>query len=435
MSIKARWDCWRTPSRCLRIVCMVVLAVAFVRSLLPIPDPGPTPSTEAVITHVAVGVDKQTLRLDNHLIATVPRYPQWHYGDRIRLSCTPERPESFDGFAYDRYLAAKGIYWTCFARSAPQLISSGHGNGIMYRLQIVRSSLVGQIDLVFGEPQSALLAGLLFGEKRFSDDWQEAFVRTGTSHIVAASGYNVAMLGNILGLGLAFFGLRRRRAFTFLFAGIIGYMLFAALETAVVRAAVMAMLVLCSQQLGRSTTMTNALLVTASIMLTLNPRLLFDDVAFLLSFLSTIGLIYLAPRWQQRWKWIPEVVGIRASLVCTLAATLMSLPVILFSFGQLSLSSVLTNVLILPVVPFVMADGALATLVSWISMDLARLLALPATAGLNWMFWVVQSIAALPLSLPVPWFAAVVMFIPWAYVIKELWRSNVLRSSWALFSV
>jgi len=416
-------------------VCALFLSVAFIRSLLPIPDPGPTPSTEAVITHVTVGVDKQTLTLDNAMLATVPRYPQRHYGDRVQLVCTPERPEPFDGFAYDRYLASKGVYWVCFSRSAPLLLASGEGNAGMSVLQGARMALVDQIDVVFGEPQSALLAGLLFGEKRFSSDWKERFVATGTSHIVAASGYNVAMLSFLLTGTLAFLGVKRKRAFGWLFAGMVGYMLFAALETAVIRAVVMALLVLCSRQLGRKTTMTNVLLVTATVMLTINPLLLFADVAFALSFLSTIGLIYLAPRWQQAWKWMPERWGLRESFVSTAAATLMSLPIILFSFGRVSLSSVLVNVLILPVVMYVMATGGLATIVSWVSVDAARLLSVPAVAGLNWMLWIIRIIAELPLSLSVSVFAAAILFIPWIYFIAVLWRKNVLPLSSAWLSV
>ena len=426
---------WFTPSRVLRFVCILFLIVALLRSLIPMSDPGNPPSTEAVITHVAIGVDTQTVTLDNAVLATVPRYPQWHYGDRVRLSCTPERPEPFDGFAYDRYLAAKGIYWTCYSHSVPLLVDSGNGNSVMRALHIARSSLVERINMVFTEPNSALLAGLLFGEKRFSNEWKERFIATGTSHIVAASGYNVAMLSWLLAGALAFIGVPRQRAFGLLLAGMVGYMLFAAMETAIVRAAVMAVLVLCSRQLGRKTTITNVLLVTASVMLTINPHLLFHDVAFALSFLSTIGLIYLAPQWQRTWTWMPEYWGIRESFVSTLAATFMSLPVILLSFGRISLSSVLVNLLILPAVPYVMATGGLATLTSWISMDLARIVAMPAIAGLHWMLWIVRVTAELPLSLPVPVFAAVALCIPWFYFIIYVWRKNVLPQSLALLSV
>ncbi len=421
---------WRTPSRLLRVVCVVLLIVALGRAIAPYrvheSTADATQRVEATIERVEVADDQQKLTLDSGILAFVPRYPSLAYGDYVRLMCELAAPEPFDGFAYDRYLAAKGIHTLCFARQTPIVIEHDQGTVVMGTLQSVRSTFLHQIDLTFGEPHGSLLAGLLFGEKRFSDAWEERFVRTGTSHIVAASGYNVAMVAMIAGVVLAGLGIRRKRAFAFLLAAIAGYALFAALETAVVRAAIMAILVVCSQQVGRKTTMTNALLLTAAIMLTVNPRLLFDDVAFSLSFLSTIGLIYLAPHWQQRWTWMPERWLIRESFTSTLAATLMSLPILLFQFGRVSLISVITNVLILPTIPFVMASGAMATMTSFVSLDVARVLSLPAVAGLNWMLWIVKVSAEVPLYLPVPIVIAVVLFVGWLILIKRLWMQNVL---------
>lgn len=425
------WFCaWRTPSRLLRVICIVLLILALCRALFPysidesISDE--TQLIEATVLRVEVDPDQQKLTLDGGILAFVPRYPALAYGDRVRVMCPLEAPEPFEGFAYDRFLAAKGIHWLCFTRSAPIVLAHDQGGVVMGTLQHIRSAFLYQIDLTFGEPHASLLAGLLFGEKRFSDDWDERFVRTGTSHIVAASGYNVAMVSLIAGVALAGLGIKRKRAFAFLIAAIVGYALFAALETAVVRAAIMAMLVVSAKQVGRKTTMTNALLLTAAVMLTVNPRLLFDDVAFSLSFLSTIGLIYIAPHWQQRWKWLPKKWFIRESFTSTLAATLLSLPVILFQFGHISLISVLTNLLILPTIPFVMAAGAIATLASFVSLELGRLIGSAAVAGLNWMLWTVEATANLPLYVPVPTFLAVICFIAWIIFIKRLWIRNVV---------
>ncbi|MBT4857035.1 ComEC/Rec2 family competence protein [Candidatus Uhrbacteria bacterium] len=426
-----------TPSQTLRTLCAVFLVVATVRGIFFSPVASSVPQedgvlVESTVLRVEVGVDRQKITLEDGLLAFIPRYPLVHYGDRVRLMCDMSSPEPFEGFAYDRYLAAKGIDRLCFTRKTPIVIGEDRGGVMMGTLQDWRAGVMATIDLAYGEPHASLLAGLLFGEKRFSDRWEQLFIRTGTSHIVAASGYNVSMVMIISSFVLATLGMRRRKAFGFLIAATVGYVLFAGFETAVIRAGVMGALVMTSYQVGRKTTMTNVLLLTAAIMLTINPRLLLDDAAFGLSFLSTIGLICLTPKWKISWTWIPERFLIRESLTSTLAATLMSFPILIFQFGKISLVSVFTNVLILPAVPFVMASGALSIFVSPLSVDIARLASLPTVAGLNWMLWIVEKGADLPLYFDVPAMLSVILFILWLILMKRIWTRSVLLKSFSV---
>lgn len=335
---------------------------------------------------------------DRALIFT-PMFPKFKYGDQISMRCDLKEPEPFEGFRYDRFLSAKKIYVICFLYQAPLIIDRDMGNPVIAGLLRNRSKMINKIDQIFGEPHASLLAGLLLGEQRFSKEWDERFFRTGTTHIVAASGYNVAVVTFIMFGVLAWLGIKRPRAFAFILASILAYVVLAGAEAAVVRAGVMGILVLLSRQLGRKSTMLNVLLLTAGVMLFINPRLLRDDVGFQLSMLSTIALIYFAPMLEKKFKFIPEDFTIRESLTATLAATIFTFPLVFFSFKAFSLVSPVVNLLILPLIPYAMFFGAAAVAIGFVSTPVAIIASGPAWALLSAALFIVESMAALPISI------------------------------------
>lgn len=391
---------------------------------------------EAIIVDVAQSTERTRLTLselivddavaDDRVIAYVPAFPRWHYGDRIVLRCTLEAPEPFDGFLYDRYLAARQVYATCFSQSAPFLLAQGEGGVFKGGLMHVREAIIDSIDTTFGEPQASLLVGLLIGEQRFSPDWEEVFMRTGTTHIVAASGYNVAMVVTLLSIFLFSVGVTRQRAFALLVTGIVLYVFLAGAEPPVIRAGIMGGLILLSRGLGRKTTMTNVLLITASVMLFANPRLLRDDVGFQLSMLSTVGLIYYAPRLEKQLLFVPKKFGLRESFTSTLAATLFTLPVVFMSFGQLSLIAPIANLLILPIVPYAMAFGAVAALSAFVFQpSISAVLAGPAWALLLLVLWIATVLAEVPFAhIEIPELLLYPLVILSTFGILLLWKRS-----------
>ncbi len=362
--------------------------------------------------------------VEDRAIIHVPRVPTFSYGDVVTVRCDLAAPEPFDGFAYDRYLAARDVYATCFVSSPPTLVATGQGRSTVAHLLTLRSSILAQMNTVFGEPHASLLAGLLFGEQRFSDAWNERFVATGTSHVVAASGYNVALVTFVLSALMFAVGVRRQQALALLLVGIAAYVVLAGAQPPVVRAAIMGALVLVRAQLGRKTSMANILLLCGALMLLANPRLLRDDVGFQLSMLSTVALVYVAPVLQKRLRFLPERYAVRESMSATLAATLVTLPVVFVSFGQVSLVAPIANVLILPLVPFAMAFGAFAAAGSFlVGSGSGAVMAGPAWALLSTILWMVRALAQTPAAavvLPSAW--RVPLAIAAAFGILALWK-------------
>lgn len=367
----------------------------------------------------------------DRILVFAPLYPPLEYGDVLSLRCILDRPEPFEGFAYDRYLASKDIYATCFVYDVPLVVGDA-SQSIRGFLLRAREGAISQIDRLFGEPHASLLVGLLFGEQRFTDEWEEHFLRTGTTHIVAASGYNVSLVTLIVFGALASLGMRRQRALGLLVASIACYVILAGADAAVVRAGVMGTLILFSRHVGRCTTMTNVLLLTATLMLVENPRLLRDDVGFQLSMLSTIGLVYIAPILQRRWKMVPEAFGIREALTATVSATFMSLPILLLQFRSASLSSIVANLLVLPFVPYAMLFGAAASVASVLLLGAGQALGLPAWATLSAILEIIRALSDLPLFVEsISVLAALGLCAVWVFVQCLLWK-HLLGNKFAL---
>jgi competence protein ComEC len=326
---------------------------------------------------------------DDKLLLFVPLYPKAELGAKVGVRCEVEAPEAFDGFAYDRYLAAKHIYATCRMQEAPFILEHYARNNPFIEIRKLHDGVVESIQKKFGEPQAQLLSGLLIGDDNFSDHWKEKFMRTGTSHVVAASGYNVALVSSLALAALIYLGLRRQYAYPFVLAAIAAFVILAGGEAAVTRAGIMGAVALTATQVGRKGSMRNVILLVVSIMLLQEPRILRDDAGFQLSVLSTIGLILLSKPIAKKLDFIPETFSLRESFACTLAATIFTLPVIIFGFGRISLVGPLTNLLVLPFLPYAMAAGVFGMVTG---------ITLPAWFFLEVILKIIEAMAALPFA-------------------------------------
>ena len=158
----------------------------------------------------------------------------------------------------------------------------------------------------------------------------------------------------------------------------------------------MGFLVILATQVGRASRVTNALALSAFVMILLDPFILRFDVGFQLSFLATIGLIYASPVLERRLKFLPNKLEIRSSLANSLAAQILVLPILLSNFGQFSLISPLANLLILPIIPIIMLFGGLAVLAGLAIIKLGWILAFPVWYLLKYQIFIINVLSRLP---------------------------------------
>lgn len=250
----------------------------------------------------------------------------------------------------------------------------------------IRNYLSDQIQMILPQPQAALLSGMLLGVKSsLPSDFKKALTNTSTIHIVVVSGQNLTLVsGFILGF-VSIIG--RKKAVLLAMVISLFYALLTGFQVPVIRALIMVCLSLSAQLLNREADSPWILLLTASLMLIYNPNWILS-ISFQLSFLATLGVIAVAPQIDKKLEFMPEV--IRQDLGVSLAAQLLTIPVIAANFHQLSLIGIIANSLVLFTIPFIMITGAFALLISLINISLAWVFGLIPGVFLTYFVYIIE---------------------------------------------
>jgi len=327
------------------------------------------------------------------------------YGDRLRLQGRLVTPTEDETFSYRDYLACSGVY---SYMSYPKIdrLERGLGNPLLAGLYAFHERGVETIYRIFPDPEASLMAGILLGEAQgIPTQVQEDFRLTGTSHIIAISGFNITM---VAGLFTMLFSrlLGRRRGAIAAAIGIGLYVLLVGGSAAVLRAALFGWLTLFARQVGRRQTGLNSLTFTGALLAVFNPLVLWD-AGFQLSFSATLGLmLYSEPfstafnAWAGRH--LPATIVSRIAqpvseyILATLAAQVTLLPVLLIIFRQFPLTSLLVNPLILPAQLPLMVLGGLALGLGMIFTPLGQVAAALAWPFVAYTIRMVEAFASLP---------------------------------------
>lgn len=394
-------------------------------------DPRPREDrVQLVLGEIATAIDGREIPLGDRLLVWMPRGVDARSGDRLRVSARIELAEDFDGFAYREYLSRQGVG----AIGRPRFVEVvGEVGGPHRLLAGVRDALLGGLNSIVPEPEAALGAGILLGVRAaIAPEINDAFATAGLTHVVAISGWNIAIVAALVAAMAR--PLERRpggRWTTALVtaATVAAYVVLTGASPSVVRAALMAAAMLVARLGGSRAHASSALGLAALVMLLAAPAVLWD-VGFQLSLLATGGLIWFGPSIERRLPGWPG--WMREPIALTLAAQLTTLPVILVNFERLSLVAPIANVLVVPFVPIAMLFSAVASLAGMLgsAVDLPLL-----GDGMAWLAggvaWLVlrvivtlgTAVASLPLaavdaSIPTPLAAA--------------WLPILALASWAL---
>jgi competence protein ComEC len=231
-------------------------------------------------------------------------------------------------------------------------------------------------------PQQGLLEALFFGdEENISKEWKNKINTVGVRHIAAVSGMNITIISSLIlsfALGL---GMWRKQAFYFSIILIILYILMIGAPASAVRAGILGGLFMLGQHLGRFSAASRAIVSAAAFMLLLNPLLLKIDIGFQLSFLAMLGIIYLQPIFSNVFKKIPNpnIFPLSSTLSTTLAAQVLTMPILIYNFGYISSVSPITNILIVPII-------SPLTIIIFL-FGLSAMIFLPLGFILSWLVW------------------------------------------------
>ncbi len=333
---------------------------------------------------------KNDLEVHGKILVRVYDNERYHYGEPIRIRGVLETPPENEEFSYKDYLALSNIH--AYVRNGEITVLPAERGGHWLKRAIfdLKERALTNVYELFPDPEASLLAGILLGvDSGLPKDLQRAFKETGTTHIIAISGFNITI---IAGIFVVFFGKLFGDKVGALVAVVVIslYTLLVGADAAVVRAAIMGAVALFARQIGRQQDAVTSLLFVAIAMViapVVGTPMVLWDVGFQLSFAATAGLVFFADplaQWfirqaarimsQERAEQLAGPIG--EFFLFTLAAQFATIPIMAYHFGRVSLISFIANPFILPVQPLVMILGGIALIASLLLMPLGKIFAI-----------------------------------------------------------
>jgi len=298
------------------------------------------------------GKQKVVVRVDGlgDVLLKLPLYPAYKYGDELSVVASINRAEKFDNFDYEEYLKMKGIVG--ISNDAYVSLNGYCGNVFLKTIYAWRNYFLVRLNSQYPEPFASFVAGILIGERSsIPEEINSMFTRIGVTHVVAISGYNISIIIASVSLMFGFLSRKKKVVASVIFVFV--FVVFVGAGSSVVRAGIMGILNLIGVYFGRGIVFPYAVSVAAFFMALWSPKILIYDVSFQLSFLATIGIVYLSPLIKNFLKFINLKI-IQENLAVTLAAQIFTIPIILKNFGFVSWIAPFSNIAVLPFIPLSM---------------------------------------------------------------------------------
>lgn len=331
------------------------------------------------------------------VMVRAPLYPKVHVGDMVILtgvvSPIVARPPHGDvsSFPYDKYMLTKNIGSEMYY---PTLHSTSSSTSPTMKLKRLKETSTDHLEQYIDQPAVLLVSGMLLGDTQFSKEEKSLFRVSGLSHVVVLSGFNVALVINVVLFVLKMVPLYVRvmasSVLTCMFVVMVGG------EASVVRATLMAHIALMALAVGRGYNALHALLSSLLVFGMWSPEALLYDVSLHLSFLATFGVVYvrekIASSMEGSDTWYKEL------FVSSFSAYIMTLPYSMYMFGSVSVYALLANMIVLPLVPVLMALGGGVLVMSFTVPYVAVFLGYLATIVGGGVFLVARGVTLLPFS-------------------------------------
>ena len=324
-------------------------------------------------------------------------------GDRITAEGKIRRPHGYQNpgqIDTALLLRTQGITASLSARRGSVSIESRDDispwEQWMRRAAEIRTHYLERMRAVMPRTDAAAIFAMLFGGYEGIDPaLLEAYTTTGIVHILSVSGSHISLIAAVIAWIAVILRLPRWFGAAVVISAIFFYVLLAGMVPPAVRSGMMGGAAFLGLVLGRERDAKYLLLLTGLFMLMVSPLLLFH-ISFQLSFLATAGLLFLAPVLAAKMHRLPRLVSMAFSI--TIAAQLMVLPVLAWYFNQVSISALLANLVVVPIVELIIIMGLFAGIVAYLLPLFGGILFAAGSVLLGISFELTRALAALPLS-------------------------------------
>lgn len=304
-------------------------------------------------------------------------YEKINPGNKLYLTGTYQkgREERNPGeFNYNKYLKSKGIsgIFTVYDTDTVKIIvhSKDYFKSLLFA---IRKSIDSKIKELHNPETAALLKGLILADRsEISFDTKTEFINTGVIHVLAVSGLHVGYILIIVVFAFGRFGIYTRAFLTIL--ALLFFMMLTGASPSVTRATIMSIVIIIAFITNRSTNLLNSISLAAIIILFINPDELFNP-GFQLSFSAVISIAVIYPIFQKsvdslkiKYKWIKNIL---LFTLVSLSAQIGTLPFTLAYFSKLSVVAVFANLIVIPMIGFILSIGIVTVIIGYVSIFIA----------------------------------------------------------------
>ncbi len=372
-------------------------------------------------------VSEKKLAVDERMLIYTNAFPKYKFSNELSIVGILKTPQNFvspvrsktslfegssadhdseagrtsNGIDYITYLKKQNIRTVM---SFPEIIEIGSLDlgfgeagkiGLYKKIFGFKNKFESVVNRSISEPNASFINGILLGSRQnIPEEMREAFNKTGTTHILAISGYNIMIISwAVLSLLVYFF--RRKTAFWISVAVVVLFTILTGASSSVVRASIMGLLLSFANGYGRLYDPKNSVILAGAAMVYISPFSLVFDIGFQLSFLAVIGLLYIYPFLDNKFRKIPELWKLKELAIMTISAQLAVAPLLIFYFHQFSLLSLPTNILVLPFVPSAMLISFMSGLGGMIFLPLGQVVGFFAWAITTYQINIIKIISGL----------------------------------------
>lgn len=337
------------------------------------------------------------------LLTTLNTDSIYDYGEEVVVTATlaiPKGRRNPGGFDYRSYLAQQGVSGTIFAKPESIISTSiNKGNILVKTGLMLRGKIVNVIKKSMPPEQAGLLNGMLIGYREgLSEEVQKAFSNSGLTHIMAVSGANVAFLViPMIFLLRKVLKLRQKTSNIIVIGILVVFVYITGVQPSVLRAVLMAIVILIGQILRREADVYTTISFSAMLLLLSSPSMLYN-IGFQLSYVATLSLVLFYKNIKEaiKLKYLPELIS--DVLAATLAAQVGVLPITVLYFNNVSIISVVTNVLVIPVVELITILGSIMAVVGQLNIFLSQILGYFNSPLLTFVLFVTKTASNVPFA-------------------------------------
>lgn len=302
-----------------------------------------------------------------------------NYGDKIKIFgefTKPSAEKNYKGFNYKEYLQTNKIYGSIKSNNV-KLISENNTNLLLKLNNKIRANIIKQIQKILPDTTGGLLIRLLLGDKSYmKEDVVNYFQKSSLAHILAVSGTHVAYI--IIGLTyiITINKVPKKSGYLFIIFSLIVVTFITNFSISVIRATAMSIILIISKIIYRKADIKNTLAISLLILLIINPYSIMN-LSLQLSYLGTIGIIFLAPFINKIIYKLIKIKfkykeGLSKALSIPIAAQITILPIIIINFNTISLTFLISNLIATPLLAISIICGFLTIFVSFIWINFAK---------------------------------------------------------------